>query len=135
MFKFDEGVVLIEMLISMVVISFIMLLLSNLMLVVTASIDYEQISTKVIQITSLIYDDILDATKIYNYNQCLLIESNEDKISYCIIDNSLIRKVNNQGYERLLTNQGLEFIDDGYIQLQATIGGNQILIPIWRYNE
>lgn len=135
MFKSNGGVVLIEMLMSLVVISFIMLLLLNLMLIVTETISYEQINTKAIQVTSLVYDDILNARKITSSDQCLLIAVNQDAISYCIVEDSLIRKVNNQGYERLLTNSGLKFINDGYLQLQLTIGDNEIGIPIWGLDE
>lgn len=135
MFKSNDGVVLIEMLVSLVVISFIMLLLLNLMQVVTATIKYEQVTTKLIQVSTLISDDILSSTKIEMIGQCLNVDTSQQQINYCIKDQVLVRSVDHQGYERLITNPGLEFVDGNVIELKITIDGMEVDVPIWGKNE
>lgn len=135
MLKSNQGVVLIEMLISLVVISFIVLLLLNLMQVVTATIEYEQITTKIIQVSSLISEDILSATQVGVVGQCLNIDTSQHQINYCVKDRVLIRSVDHQGYERLISNSGLEFIAGNVIELKLTVAESPILIPIWSGDE
>ncbi len=135
MFGSKQGIVLIEMLFSLVVISFIMLLLINLLSLVTKTIEYEHISTKLLQVSSLIDNDLLDATKINLNGQCLEIMTTPDLVSYCITGQNLVRTVNHQGYERILSNPGLSYTNDGVIRIESEVGANKVTVPIWSSYE
>lgn len=129
--KYKRGVVLIEMLMSLIVISFIMLLLLSLMTLVTTSSEYERIDSKVMQVSGLIIDDLMEATQVSATSECMEIKKNSDVITYCIEGDKMIRRVNGSGYERLIDNVDVKYNGGRDIVLNFQVGANKIEVPLW----
>lgn len=132
--KSKQGVVLIEMLMSLIVVSFIMLLLLSLMSVIGTGIDYQRVESKLLQVSGLMIDDLAQAIKLEVTPSCLKINQNDDVITYCIKGDKMIRQVNGQGYERMLTDVDVQFKIGEIIYLQFKIGEQTHEIPIWSNN-
>lgn len=132
--KYKRGVVLIEMLMSLIVVSVIMLLLLSLMTEVTKMIDYQRIQSKLMQVSGLMIDDVLSAVNVDATSSCLLLEQTDDEITYCIEGDKMIRRVNGKGYERLLTSVDIKFQTGEIIYLQFMIGEKTSEIPLWSTN-
>ncbi|WOO87617.1 prepilin-type N-terminal cleavage/methylation domain-containing protein [Mollicutes bacterium LVI A0039] len=129
--KYSQGYILIEMLVAISIIGVIMLMMANLMNMVSTNIKEDQIIIKQQQISSLISDDILDATQIELVDQCLKITTNNDIVEYCISEKKLVRTVNNHGYERLISNFEGRFTYDQTINLEINFDNKKFILPIW----
>lgn len=132
MLKYNDGIILIEMLMSILVISFIMLLMLDLLTLTSTSVDKDVGFTKELQISSIIYQDLIDASKVEADEDCLYFTENDEQISYCINDTELIRKVDNQGYERIASNLEIEIKTKPIVYLRINDYFN---IPVWGENE
>lgn len=134
MLKYNQGVVLIEMLVSVVVVGSIVLLILNLMLLISSAVSYDQLISKIQQTTSLMTTDFYQATNIESNGNCLTINQKNDVVDYCI-NQDLTRTVNGSGYERLISNVEARYVDDGIIYLEVKVSGNELKVPIWSSNE
>lgn len=131
MFRYDQGVVLIELLMSIVVISFIVFLLLNLMILTNTFMGEDRLFSKQLQLSTVIYQDILKATEIMVDDSCLTIEQNQDRVTYCQVNQDFVRKVNNKGFERVVSDSKVEVIDNQIIWLKVD---DKFKIPIWSKN-
>lgn len=132
--RYKRGVVLIEMLMSLIVISFIMLLLLSLMTLVTTSSEYERMDSKVMQVSGLIIDDLMEAVEVTANSQCMEIKKNREVVTYCIEGDKMIRRVNGTGYERLLNNADVKYQIGDDIALNFKVGANEVDVPLWSIN-
>lgn len=112
-----------------------MLLLTNLLTLITTTSYEERIFTKELQVSSLIYRDITDGQSTKVDNGCLLISDNNDQIEYCFTTNGLVRTVNDQGYERLISDVTGAFTANQLIELQIDYNQQLITLPIWSNDE
>lgn len=133
--KYDEGVILIEMLVCVFVISFIMFLMLNLMTMLAATTKYQRVISKQFQVSRLVTEDVLKSTNIYYKQGCLNILENDDVIEYCVKGQDLVRTVNSKGYERIISKVDSEFIVDEKISLKVKFDDYQELIPLWSKDE
>lgn len=131
MFKFDSGVVLIEMLMSLIVISFIMLLLLALTSLVSSTVNYEQTFNKALQVSTLMIGDISSGVEVELSGSCLQITENVDIVTYCIEGDEMIRRVNGKGYERVVSNAELSFDFNQIIYLKVKASDLELSIPLW----
>lgn len=134
MLKYDDGVILIEMLVSIIIIGTITLLLANLISSLYKANEYDKLYTKQLQVSSLMYDDFLSASEIRLEEQCLIIDGGR-KIEYCFENNQLVRTVDNLGYERLIANANGKFVIDTGIYLEFENQDKKIRLPLWSEYE
>lgn len=129
--KSNSGIVLIEMLMSIVVISFIMMLVMSLMTMITTSISKEHVDSKTLQISGLIMDDLIDSIDVTTTSECIIINQNKDTVTYCIEGEKMIRRVNGKGYERVLNEVNVKLQNKGVITLVFTTDNTKTDIPLW----
>lgn len=132
--KSNSGIVLIEMLMSIVVVSFIMMLLMSLMTMIATSISKEHVDSKTLQISGLIIDDLVDSIDVTTTSECIIINQNKDTVTYCIEGEKMIRRVNGKGYERVLNEVNIKLQNNGVITLVFTTGNTSTEIPLWSNN-
>lgn len=132
--KSDDGVILIEMLVSVVVVGSIVFLILHLVIMISSAVYYDQKQVKLLQVSSLIYDDIADGIKSDTVDQCFVIEQNTRLVKYCFTDHNLVRTVDAQGYERLINHADGRFTSGKTINLELNQAPNSPL-PIWSSYE
>ncbi len=127
----DDGIILIEMLVALIVVSSIMYLLLAFVYMVVNIASFEHVFTKQIQINTLMNNDILNASAINLEQDCLLIQNQDYEVEYCIKEDNLIRSIDNKGYENIISDTKMKFLDEPFIALELTNNNANYIIPIW----
>ncbi len=131
----DQGVILIEVLISFMVISFILFMMLAMIQSVSKLGEFDPKLIKSMRLSSIINSDIVEANMMGLKSECLIIYQNSREISYCNRDGDLYREVEGKGYERILTDFNGKFIMGEFIYYQFELENSRITIPIWSKNE
>lgn len=131
MYKYNDGVILIEMLISLVVLSAVMFMILSLLTMAVSTIEYEHFATKSLQLSSMITTDLTFATEVTYTSDCVFITKTEEQTSYCFENSNLVRRVDDSGYEQIATGVNGEFKGEVIIEMRLERNGRAIEIPIW----
>ncbi len=131
MSKYNQGVILIEMLISLVVLSAVMFMILSLLTLAVGTIKYEHFATKSLQISSLITNDLSSSKSVEYTTDCIYITKAQEQTSYCFENSNLVRQVNGLGYEQIATDVNGEFKGDEVITMKLVGEETVIEIPIW----
>lgn len=129
--KSNDGFILIELLLAVWIVGCIFYLLLILMSNLNEKVNYERATNKVMQVDSLITEDLLNGTKVEVSNECLDINLHKDIVNYCFTNKELVRKVNDQGYERIVDNVDGKFYYSTIIYMHMEVDEHSIEIPIW----
>lgn len=131
MFKSDNGVILIEMLISLIVLSVVMFMILSLLELAVSTIEYEHFATKLLQVSSMMTNDISTALAVTSDTKCLYVTKTEGETTYCFDNTSLIRQVDNSGYENVINDVQGTFKEEGQIIMEISKQGHMVDVPIW----
>ncbi len=126
-----QGIILIEMLISIFVISIILLMIMNFISLFTNDIIDERLLIKRLQLDPILISDYERATNVELSDQCLIIDQNDNKISYCADQTGLTRKVNDAGYERIISGINVKYLNGDVITISLNSEGDSYETIIW----
>ncbi len=131
----NAGVILIEMLMSVMVIGCIIILMLNMINAISYIGSADEKIIRASRLGAIINSDLNDALTVDVTNQCLQIPQNERLVTYCDDGHDLIREVDGKGYERIISDVDGQFIMGEYIYYRFEIADRNVTIPIWKVND
>ncbi len=130
----NSGVVLIEMLMSVMVIGCVIILMLNMINAISYIGSADEKLIRASRLGAIINTDLSAALTVDVTSQCLQITQNERFVTYCNVDGDLIREVDGKGYERIISEVDGQFIIGDYIYYRFDVADRNVTIPIWTAN-